>query len=61
MKSGPVLVATLFALTSFPVLAQQSPSDASPGAPPAQQSTQPQQAAPPDTAAASRNSADHSG
>jgi hypothetical protein len=57
MKSGPVLVATLFALTSFPVLAQQAPSDSSPGAPPAQQnstpSAQPQQSAPPDTAAPS--------
>ena len=56
MKSGPVLVATLFAITSFPALAQQSPSEPSPGTSVPQSNmpaAQPEQPAPPDTAAPS--------
>jgi hypothetical protein len=56
MKTGTALVATLFAMASFPLLAQQSPPGSQPASPATQQSpsgTMPQgsQAAAPETAA----------
>lgn len=41
MKTGTVLVATLFALTSFPLLARQSPPDSQPTSPTTQQDSPP--------------------
>lgn len=50
MKIGPVLVATLFAVTSFPLLARQAPPDSTSASPAMQPSSppgaQPEQSAP---------------
>src|SRR6202044_1304648 len=52
MKSSTALVTALFAVASFPLLAQQPPPTSSPATPPTQQN--PPEAAPPASSAASQ-------